>query len=139
MTLPPALSEFNLRRRDIQNQLADLGDLRPGSLTPRFRKCGKPTCHCAAQGDPGHGPSWSLTWSVEGKTQTRIIPAEAVEETQAQMAEYQRARALMRELFEVSTRMCDAQLDAIKAIPKKTSSRRSNRKSATRSSAKRRA
>ncbi len=139
MTLPPALSELNLRRRDIQNQLADLGDLRPGSLTPRFRKCGKPTCHCAAQGDPGHGPSWSLTWSVEGKTQTRIIPAEAVEETQAQMAEYQRARALMRELFEVSTRMCDAQLDAIKAIPKKTSSRRSNRKSATRSSAKRRA
>ena len=79
MTPLPELSELGLRRREIQDQLAGLGDLRPGSLTPRFRKCGKPTCHCAAQGDPGHGPSWSLTWAVEGKTRTRIIPAEAVD------------------------------------------------------------
>ena len=133
MTPLPELSELGLRRREIQDQLAGLGDLRPGSLTPRFRKCGKPSCHCAAQGDPGHGPSWSLTWAVEGKTRTRIIPAEAVEETQAQIAEYRRARALTRELFEVSTQMCDVQLDAIKATQKKTSSRRSSRKSATRS------
>ena len=135
----PELSELSKRRREIQDQFADLGDLRPGSLTPRFRKCGKPTCHCAAQGDPGHGPSWSLTWAVEGKTRTRIIPAEAVEETQAQIAEYRRARALTRELFEVSTQMCDAQLETIKATQKKTSSRRSGRKSATRSPPKQRA
>ena len=139
MTPLPELAELGLRRRKIQDQLADLGDLRPGSLTPRFRKCGKPSCHCAAQGDRGHGPSWSLTWAVEGKTRTRIIPAEAVEETQAQIAEYRRARALTRELFEVSAQMCDAQLDAIKATQKKTSPRRSSPKSATRSPPKPRA
>ena len=102
MTPLPELSELRRKRRTIQDQLAALGDLRPGSLTPRYRKCGKPTCHCAAQGDPVHGPSWSLTWAVEGKTRTRIIPAEAVEETQTQIAEYRRARTLTRELFEVS-------------------------------------
>lgn len=21
-------------------------------------RCGKPTCHCAVRGDPGHGPYW---------------------------------------------------------------------------------
>ena len=130
MTPLPDLSELRRRRRTIEDQLTALGDLRPGSLTPRYRKCGKPTCHCAAQGDPGHGPSWSLTWAVEGKTRTRIIPAEAVEETQAQIAEYRRARALTRELFEVSTSMCDAQLEAAKTARKKIASRRWSGKSA---------
>ena len=133
------LPELRRQRRLIQDQLADLGDLRPGSLTPRYRKCGKPTCHCATPGDPGHGPCWSLTWTVEGKTQTRVIPTEAVEETQAQIAEYRRARTLTRELFAVSTRMCDVQLQAIKATKKKTLSRRSNRKSAAQSTLKPRA
>ena len=132
MMSPPELSELSRRRRHIQDQLAGLGDLRPGSLTERYRKCGKPTCHCAAEGDPGHGPSWSLTWAVEGKTRTRIIPAEAVEQTQTQIAEYRRARVLTRELFEVSTQMCDVQLDTVKATQKKTSSRRLSRKSAAR-------
>ena len=139
MTSLPELSELTRQRRNIHHQLAALGDLRPGSLTARYRKCGKPTCHCANEGDPGHGPSWSLTWSVEGKTQTRIIPAEAVEQTQAQIAEYRRARTLTRELFEVSTRMCDAQLKALKATQKKTSSRHLSRKSAARSPPKPRA
>ena len=139
MTPLPELSDLKRRRRKVQDQLASLGDLRPGTLIPRYRKCGKPTCHCAAEGDPGHGPSWSLTWTVEGKTQTRVIPFEAVEETQAQIAEYRRARSLTRELFEVSTQMCDVQLDAVKAAQKNISSRRSNRKSAARSRPKPRA
>ena len=139
MTSPSELSELTRTRRHIQNQLAALGDLRPGSLTPRFRKCGKPTCHCAREGDPGHGPSWSLTWTVKGKTRTRIIPAEAVEQTQAQIAEYRRARTLTRELFELSTRMCDVQLEAVKASEKKHPSRRSGRHSAARQPPKRRA
>ena len=133
MTPSPELSELGRRRRQIQDQLAALDDLRAGSLTPRYRKCGKPTCHCAAEGDPGHGPSWSLTWTVEGKTQTRIIPVQAVEQTQAQIAEYRRARALTRELFEVSTRLCDVQLHSVKAAKKKTSSRRSRPMSAAQS------
>lgn len=139
MTPLPELSELRRKRRTIQDQLAALGDLRPGSLTPRYRKCGKPSCHCVAEGDPGHGPSWSLTWAVEGKTRTRIIPAEAVEETQAQIAEYRRARTLTRELFEVGTVICDAQLESVKAAQKKMSSRRSSRKSTGRSSPKPRA
>ena len=132
MTLPRELNELRRERLKIQDQIAALGDLRPGSLTPRYRRCGKPTCRCAREGDPGHGPSWSLTWAVEGKTRTRIIPAEVVEETDAQIAEYQRARALTRELFEVCTRMCDVQLETVKAAQKKPS-RRSSRKSAARS------
>ncbi len=130
----PELPGLRQKRQKIQHELASLGDLRPGSLTPWYRKCGKPNCHCAKEGHPGHGPSWSLTWSVEGKTQTRVIPVEAIEETQAQIAEYQRARSLTRELFEVSAQVCDAQLKAVKTAKKKNlPRRRSRRTSVTRS------
>jgi hypothetical protein len=79
----PLNVESLIRRRDeIKAELAQLGDMRPGSLTPRFRKCGKPNCHCASEKSPGHGPSWSLTRGVQGKSVTKIITsAEAVEVT----------------------------------------------------------
>src|ERR1035438_3613434 len=68
-----SLSELEAHRDRLKRQLSDLGDLRPGSLVERYRKCGKPNCHCAQPDEPGHGPSWSLTHNVKGKTTTKII------------------------------------------------------------------
>ena len=98
------------RRDEIRDELASVGDLRPGSLVGRYRRCGKPTCHCAREGDGGHGPSWSLTHAVAGRTVTRIIPPEAVPRTRQQIAEYQRLRRLTGELVEVSEGLCEALL-----------------------------
>jgi hypothetical protein len=72
-------------------ELSTLGDLRPGSLVDRYRKCGKPNCHCAAEEAGGHGPSWSLTRQLGGKTITKIIPVTAVPQTRQQIAEYVRS------------------------------------------------
>ena len=63
------------------DQLASVGEMRAGSLTARFRRCGKSGCHCARPDDPGHGPVLSLTRHENGKTVTRIIPAHAEAET----------------------------------------------------------
>lgn len=105
------LHALRLRRDELKAALAQIGDMRPGSLVPRFRKCGKPTCHCAKKGAKGHGPSWSLTRAVAGKTVTRIIPAgDAVERTREQVAEYHRFRHLLQQLTAVSEQICDLQL-----------------------------
>jgi hypothetical protein len=101
--------------RDKRDQLAaSLGrveDLRPGFLTARFRKCGKPNCHCAQKDSPGNGPSFSLTHRVAGKTVTQVIPqGPAVERAKAQIAEYHRFRKLVRELIVVSEQICSAQV-----------------------------
>ena len=122
------------QRSQLLRELASIGDLRQGSLRAQYRKCGKPTCHCAAEGAPGHGPYWLLTWldRETGKSRGRTIPAGAVEGTRAQLAEHQRLRALVRELVEVSSRICDAQLDANKpGTPAKRGAftRRSRKKS----------
>jgi hypothetical protein len=107
-----SLDDFQRERSKLQVALSQLDDLRPGSLVPRFRKCGKPSCHCAKPDSPGHGPSYSLTREVEGKTVTKIIPSSAVEQTQQQIAEYKRFRDLARDFVEVSEKVCDAQLHA---------------------------
>ena len=104
------------RRGQLLRELAGIGDLRQGSLRTQYRKCGKPNCHCAVEGAQGHGPYWLLTWLDRrtGKTRGRSIPANAVEGTRAEIAEYRRLRALVRALVEVSGQICDARLDADK-------------------------
>ena len=104
--------EANLaaQRAALCASLASIGDFRPGALQSRYRKCGKPTCHCAREGDPGHGPKWVLTRTVGGKRRNFSIPDEAVETTREQVAEYHRFQALVRELVEVSEQLCEVPL-----------------------------
>ncbi len=116
MTIP--LQALRDRRDQLAASLAGIDDLRPGFLTARFRKCGKPNCHCAQKGSPGHGPSYSLTHRVGGKTVTQVIPqGPAVERAQAQIAEYRRFRSLVREMIVVSEQICSAQVRDSEAVP----------------------
>lgn len=131
--------ELERRRAALRAQLAQVGDLRPGSLVARYRKCGKGNCRCAAAGAAGHGPSWSLTRAVGGTTVTTVLPAgPAVEATRQHLAEYQRFRALTRAFVEVSAQLCTARLAAAEAAAepaaeKKGSARPSRRRSRGRS------
>jgi len=110
------IEKLTRQREELKTEIAKIGDMRPGSLVRRFRKCGKPTCHCAREGSPGHGPIWSLTREVNGKTVTKIIPSDAaVQATKQQISEFRRFRELSRELIEISDKLCDAKLVKAKA------------------------
>jgi hypothetical protein len=126
-----SLRTLREKRDQLTASLARIGDLRPGFLTARFRKCGKPNCHCAQKGSPGHGPSHSLTHRVGGKTITQIIPqGPAVEHAKAQIAEYRRFRNLVRELIAVSEQICSAQLREPQAGPSSEAKKKPLRRSA---------
>jgi hypothetical protein len=133
------LEELERRQGELKARLSTVQDMRRGSLVARYRKCGKPSCCCADEQHGGHGPSLSLTWQADGKTRTKIIPPEAAERTQAQIAEFRRFRRLSRELVEVSEHICDARLESDQAEAQATakkggSQRRWRRRSAKRSS-----
>ena len=126
------------RVTELKAQLAAVGDMRPGSLAERFRRCGKTNCWCAQPGSAGHGPSWSLTHAVSGRTVTRIIPRDAVKETTEQIAAYRQFRDQVHALVEASEKLCDARLrasrsaaaeEAEKGGSKQTSKRKLSRKS----------
>jgi len=133
------IQDLRKKRDAIVTELAGIGDCRPGSLVKRFRRCGKPSCHCAREGAEGHGPSYSLTRAVNGKTVTKIIPADLIEETKRQLAEFQRFKKLVHDFTETNIRVCDAMLtepegfsekeEAQKKGSKKLSKQKSSRKS----------
>lgn len=128
-----SISELEARRDLLRAELGAVGDLRPGTLVERYRKCGKPSCHCAREGDPGHGPVWTLVFSAQGKSKTRVIPPEAVATTRAQLEECRRLRRLTSELIEVSEGLCHARLsvgrEAGREVKKGASRRVSRRNS----------
>ena len=90
------------RRRSRERILAkfpELGQVLRGSLVERFRRCGKPGCHCARKGDPGHGPAYYLMVTVApGKTVTIYVPERDVEQVEAYLANFRRARAVLEEI-----------------------------------------
>ena len=110
-----AIEELRAKDRQLRPALTQVGEMRPGSLVQSYRKCGKPTCHCARRGDRGHGPLWMVTRERDGKTISRAIPAgPAVERTRAQIEEYHRFRALARDLVDTSEQICEARLEEFK-------------------------
>ncbi len=129
--MPTSLGALWEKRDQLKASLAQVNDLRRGTLIARFRKCGKPNCHCAQKGSPGHGPSFSLTHAVDGKTVTQVIPkGPAVERTKTQIAEYRRFRNLVRELITVSEQICDAQLRDAETVPVTEAKKKPPRRSA---------
>jgi hypothetical protein len=106
---PDELPELERRRAELYQQLARVGDFRPGSLNEVRRKCGKPNCACAAPGHPGHGPQYNLTRRVEGRTRTRHLrPGPELDKARREVAAYQRFRDLAGQVTEVNEAICDA-------------------------------
>ena len=123
------IQELEQRRDELRSRMAAIRDMRQGSLVERYRRCGKQACHCAHEGALGHGPSWSLTRAVGGKTVTRIIPSDAVERTREQMAEFHKFRELTRELVEINERLCDARLRTDAELSDDRAKKRASRRS----------
>jgi hypothetical protein len=107
--MPDSISALEAQRAALKQLIAQLGDMRTGSITTTGGRCGNPRCHCHEKDDPGHGPFYRLTRKVGGKTvtQTFSTPA-ALRKAQNEIAEYHRFRNLSRDLLEVNEKICRA-------------------------------
>ena len=112
------LDTLNRQKENILQHIDELGDFRQGSLSPRYRKCGKSYCHCAKEGSQGHGPLWMTTRSVKGKTVSKAIPLAKVDTTFKQIDTFHRFQILIREYIETNTKICNARLEEGKATSK---------------------
>jgi len=103
-----SIDNLNLQKETILQQIKELDDFRQGSLSPRYRKCGKPYCHCAKEGSKGH---WMITRSVKGKTISKEIPKEKVDTTFKQIEMFHSFQKLIHDYIETSINICDLQLE----------------------------
>ena len=120
-----SLADLENRRANVQVQIAQLGDMRSGSITGTGGRCGYSNCHCHGVGDSGHGPYYRLTRKVDGKTVTETFSSPAsLAKAQREVAEYHRFRDLSGQLLDVNERICELRPTEQEALSSQEKKRR---------------
>ena len=102
-----SLPVLESRRAELLRALANLKDMRPGSVVGAVFRCGKPSCHCARPEDPGHGPNLRLTYKWHRKTVTEALPTPAtVRKAEREIAAFRQFQELIRTLMETNEKIC---------------------------------
>ena len=94
------------RIQEIKQQLLELGEMRPGSISEQFNVCGNPTCVCKDPKHPKkHGPYYQLSYSHQGKSTTEFVKKEMVDEVRQHLQSYRTFRELTKEWVELSVKI----------------------------------
>ena len=101
----------------IAAELAATGLALPGTLIQRHVRCGKPRCSCHADPPVLHGPYWQWTRKLAGKTITRLVSDEQLNDYRQWLDNHRRLRALVAELEALTLAIADADPRARHATP----------------------
>lgn len=102
------LSELEKQKKRLLEKIVTLGDMRSGSISVRFQRCGKRPCACHSPGHIGHGPIYSYSTLVGGKTQIRNYkPGQKLEKLRKETENYQAFKELSQDIIEISNKICD--------------------------------
>ena len=133
----PDSHEVPARVRALASQLAPPRPMRRGSLSERYVKCSKPGCACAGDPKARHGPYFSLTRGVAGRTESRFLSAAQAELVRRQVEAGQHFRRQLEVFWQACEQWADAQLEgpaaASEAAQKRGSKQRWKRKSSKKS------
>ena len=113
MATPPPDVPPQVRR--LVTELADVIPMRRGSVSERTIKCSKPGCACAQDPKARHGPYFSFTHAVGGKTQSRFLTAEEADLVRQQIDAGRKFRGRVDALWEASEQWADSQLADLSA------------------------
>ena len=105
--MPHSLPKLEQQRESIAGRIAQLGDLRPGSVSSTSGRCGKSNCHCHQPGEPGHGPNFRLTYKLNGKTNSESLPGPAdIAKAEQEVAEFRKFQELSQEFVTTNAQIC---------------------------------
>ncbi len=122
----------------LANQLAEPRSMRRGSVSERYVKCNKAGCPCVDRKDARHGPYYSVTRVVKGRTKSRWLDAEQARQVREQVATGQKFRKLVEAYWQACEQWADGQLEnsetaSQEAAKKGASKQRSKPRSSPRS------
>lgn len=97
-TQPPIDKHSKRKHATIAKQLGEIGFAMPGSLTERYTRCSSRGCHCHNDPPELHGPYWSWTRKIAGKTVQRMLKPHDVVHYREWFDNARALRELCREL-----------------------------------------
>lgn len=123
------LGELQDQRRQLVETLLEVRELLKGSVYELKTRCGKPSCHCAAPDGARHITP-ALSWSDQGKTRLRSLPAREVDRTRRLTENYRQfrqARAALVKLHQRTLATVDRLERALRLPPPRPASKRRKR------------
>lgn len=103
-------TQLELEIGKVKEDLASLGDLRPGSLSTQYNVCGSPNCKCKANPPQKHGPYYQVSFTRKGKGSTKFVKAEDLPTIREQLKNYERMKELMDRWIELSMELSNLRL-----------------------------
>lgn len=70
------LARLQGRLEEIQSEIEEIGFVLQGSITERWKKCGKSACRCHNNPDEWHGPYHQWSWKTGGRTSSVSLSQE---------------------------------------------------------------
>ena len=99
-----SVEELRRRRRKLLRDLPPFDRIMRGSLIERYKRCGRPGCHCA--NDRGHGPKVYLSVSVSGeRPQMDYVPNSRSAEVAGLVGNFNKAREILNEICAINTEL----------------------------------
>jgi len=95
--------EIKARIERIKQEIFELGELRPGSISQQYNVCGNPSCKCKDKQDPQkHGPYHKLSYRRKGKGHTQFIKEADLHNVSEQIHNYKKLKQLTDEWIDLS-------------------------------------
>lgn len=95
------LEQIDRRIAEIKRALAQLGPLRPGSISRQFNICGNPGCRCKADPPEKHGPYLQLNFTWRARSRTEFVREQDLDAVAAELENYQQLRSLTEEWIDL--------------------------------------
>jgi hypothetical protein len=116
----PAKKLFE-QREILTSGLPSFAQIVRGSLVTRYRRCGKPNCHCVK--GRGHGPAYYLVVTLKpGKTEQILLSEEMLPVARQFLDNYKRWWAALEQVSAVNRRLLRLRVGGL-AEPGKSSHR----------------
>jgi len=94
-----------------KQDLAAIGDMRPGSLSTQYNVCGKAGCRCKATPAQKHGPYYQVSYTRKGKSSSKFVKKEDLPEVRRQLKNYERMKLLMERWIDLSMELSTLRLN----------------------------
>ena len=108
-------SQLEVEIRKVKEDLAGIGDLRPGSLSTQYNVCGSANCKCKADPPQKHGPYYQVSFTRKGKGSTKFVKEQDLPAIREQLKNYERMKELMDRWIELSMELSNLRLARPKA------------------------
>lgn len=102
------LRELEQEKRRLLSEIQNLGDMRNGSLSVRYQRCSKSPCVCDDPEHPGHGPIYSFSTVVNGKTKIKNYKlGPELDKLKKEIENYQTFKKLENDIIGISSQICE--------------------------------